>query len=88
MKSLISGPCLLVHAIAATEPGARPPDQAAEGRRQRRAAVVHGAGMLKEESTQVVLVKSPGTLAAGLKHEVFVALSDKRAAQPQRSRER
>ena len=38
--------------------------------------------MLKEESTQVVLVKFPSTLAAGLKHDVFVALSDKRAAQP------
>jgi hypothetical protein len=37
--------------------------------------------VLKEESTLVVLVKFPGTLAAGLKHDAFVALSDKRAAQ-------
>jgi hypothetical protein len=43
---------------------------------------LQGAGVLKEESTPVVLVRFPGTLAAGLKHDVFVALSDKRAAQP------
>jgi hypothetical protein len=44
--------------------------------------VLQGAGVLKEESTQVVLVRFPGTLAAGLKHDVFVAVSDKRASQP------
>ena len=38
--------------------------------------------MLKEESTPVILVKFPRTLAAGLTHDAFVALSDKRAAQP------
>jgi hypothetical protein len=43
--------------------------------------VLQGAGVLKKESTQVVLVRFPGTLAAGLKHDVFVALADKRAAQ-------
>jgi hypothetical protein len=37
--------------------------------------------VLREESTQVVLVKFPGTLPAALKHDVSAALSDKRAAQ-------
>ncbi len=44
--------------------------------------MLQGAGLLKEKNTQVVLVKFPGTLSASLKHDVFVALSDKRAAQP------
>jgi hypothetical protein len=38
--------------------------------------------VLGEEGAQVAQPKFPGTLAASLKHDVFVALSGKRAAQP------
>ena len=81
MRSLIDEPCVLVRGIAATGAGARSPDQTGDRRRKGRAPVRQGAGVLKE-STRVVLVKFPGTLAAGLTHEAFVALSEKRAAQP------
>ena len=82
MKSLIDGRCFLAHGIAATGAGARSPDQAVDRRRKRRAAVLHGAGVLGEEGAQVAQPKFPGTLAASLKHDVFVALSGKRASQP------
>jgi hypothetical protein len=80
MMFLIDGSCLLVHAIAATEPGAQPPDQAAECGPKRRAAVLDEAGGLGEEGAQVMF---PGTPAAGLKEDdVTAAFSDQGAVQP------